>query len=304
MKLEYSGDSESEPREEIQALKEQAWEILRRARKMEKESGSPPAGLIPSAWKGASAANLLSKVTFDEDEYIATSGSGPWNESELDDFLNGLGLETDYAIQEDVSIIVVGHEVEDINVIHEYIFNASVDVSIYPQELFLSYLFTGVDPLPLLSYEQIDAWLDFHPVLRELRDTSEDFPWPSDKGVGLDEETVIVLKLKNSPLSLMGYRTGRNGRDADERHAILANAYQGEIPKVIDDEINTADYMRQWGRPNTARRLWRIAKHLSAQITIHQKNDAFQFAVDDWRNDLQWLSDNFGGGGGNFTWPR
>lgn len=264
---------------------------------------------LPKLWSNASAVKLLS-IEFPEGS-IATTGSGPWEEDQLDTLIRGLDIEIS-EIADSVYIIVVGYDTDKIDEIRDQMESSENIVQIYPQELFMSYLFTGVDPLPLLTKEQALEWIKFHPVLNALFGGDDGvFPWPlNDPIPPIDKpgkgEVVISLGLDQSPLKIMGYKAGINGLNATERRSILKKAFQGVIPNVEPvDDVDTDAYMKQWGKPNTARRLWRIAKHLAALCYVARRNHMYEAAKSDWKSDLKWIHDNFYNGGDfGFDWPE
>ncbi len=87
---------------------------------------------------------------------------------------------------------------------------------------------------------------------------------------------------------------------------ILRGAFNGDLPEITEDEdIDTEEYMNQWGRPKTPRRLWRIARHLSGQYHAKKNNHSQRYAVADWRSDLHWMKDNlYNEIHHTFNWPR
>ena len=267
--------------------------------------------LLP--WSEAFAGMKLPELEF-PDFSISTAGTGPWAEEEFDRLIRSLGHEI-YGLTDPVYIVVVGYEDVDIDTIRAHIQESEHQIQVYPQELFLSYLFTGEDPLLHLSQEASDAWLEFHPVLRELfRDDDFEFSWPASTDEGDEEEAdepfdereeVIQLEQGDSPLALMGYKVGRvRGLPDNQRRAILRSAFEGEIPDAAGQD-NIEEYMKQWGRPNTSRRLWRIARHLKAQINLRKPNQSMAQAIVEWRRDMDWLQQElYPMIAFKFRWPR
>ncbi len=271
---------------------------------------SSGAAKLPIQWFNASAHELLNSVVF-PDGSIATTGSGPWREEQIDSLIRGLDNEI-CEIADSVYIIVVGYDTDKVDEIRDHMESSENIVQIYPQELFMSYLFTGVDPLPLMTKEQALEWIKFHPVLDALFGGDDGvFPWPLNDPIPPTDipgkgEVVISLGLDQSPLKIMGYKAGINGLNTTERRAILKKAFQGVIPNVESvDDVDTVAYMKQWGKPNTARRLWRIAKHLATLCYVARRNHMYEAAKSDWKSDLKWIHDNFYNGGDfGFDWPE
>jgi len=258
---------------------------------------------------------LMSSVDFGN-ESLTTSGSGPWEEDKFDELLRSFGYEIE-PFDVGVDVIVVGYSCDILDEIRERIEDSSGGIRIYPQELFMSYLFTGIDPLPLLDKEQSEKWIKFHPVLRELFLLSEDFSWnvPVDEEELeenqdiLDNEPLVPPPqgVTESPLSLIGYNTGKGSKlKVKERRDILREAFNEELPDISEDpDIDTEEYMAQWGRPKTPRRLWRLAKHLSAQYHAKKNNPLQRYAVADWKSDLHWMRDHlYDEAHHRFSWPR
>lgn len=276
-------------------------------------NGEPLSGdaNLPRQWGKATAIKLLSSVEF-PDKSISTTGNGPWSEDDMDGLIRSLNNEV-YKLGDPVSIVVVGYGSEIIEEIREYLESSEKPVWIYPQELFMSYLFTGKDPLPSLSEEQAQQWIEFHPVLNALfGGDGRVFPWPlkskNKKPRNLDTESIISLGLNQSPINMMGYTVQAEVLTESHRRGILVKSYIGAIPTVPPMKgVNIKAYMDQWGHPNTHRRLWRIAKHLEWLCNGPRTPGNWKNAKVLWKSDLKFLYDNFYGkgedGDNRFTWP-
>lgn len=77
---------------------------------------------------------------------IGTLGSGPFDEHEFDEFLEGLGVEA-FAPSADLDTLVVGREgwSDDLNRIIEA--RRGRELRVYSQEMLLSYIMVRDDPL-------------------------------------------------------------------------------------------------------------------------------------------------------------
>lgn len=274
-------------------------------------NGEPLSGdaNLPRQWGKAAGIKLLSSVEF-PDGSIANTGSGPWEEEQIDSLIQGLNYKI-YEPQDSVLSIVLGYEDAKIDKIRKHIKISENPIKIYPQELFISYLFTGIDPLPLLSKEQVQHWIEFHPALNELFGKG-DFPWPlkskNKKPINLDAEPIISLGLNQSPINMMGYTVQAEVLTESHRRGILVKSYIGAIPTVLPIKgVNIKAYMDQWGHPHTHRRLWRIAKHLEWLCNGPRTPGNWKNAKVLWKRDLKFLYDNFYGkgedGDSRFTWP-
>lgn len=236
---------------------------------------------------------------FEVPDEVVTLGSGPFPEDQFDDYLLRLGIEADSS---GYPWIIVGRE----GWIEEKLDNLLEDVDlneirIFSQELFLIGYLTTHDPFSLPD-EILLKFAEGHPALEYLINSG--FEWPvivveEDYG-----EPVYVrggmVRVDESPLARMGYHVGVNkGLPRSKRKKLLTEAYRGEIPEVEDD-----DYMEEWGRPSNSRRLWRIAHHLAWLIRSRHGNPSMIYAVDDWRQDLDWLKEEFYTNRMRFSWPN
>ncbi len=236
-----------------------------------------------------------------------TIGDGPWLISDFDRILKSLNIKC-YNIQDskgefaDSEILVVGYETDRINDIKALLDNATDDVAIYPQELFIIYLLTGIDSLKQLSDKQIHAWIEFHPVLKELSKGDDDFIWPTIVGGGGGGGGTIIFESSGSPLTTMGYIVGDySDLSIIERHAMLENIFSGKIE--FPDGYSAAE-KRAWGQPQTSTRLKKIAQHLVRNIRIRKSNKSYRKAVKEWTEDLSWIRKSLAPKTRRFKWPN
>ena len=94
---------------------------------------------------------------------------------------------------------------------------------------------------------------------------------------------------RQSPLHVLGYRVGRSGPSAEARQEILRKAVAESFPNV-----GTAEYMANWGLPNTPRRVMAITLHLVRHLERATELDAeYTQAIVDWESDIAWLKEEF-----------
>jgi hypothetical protein len=236
-----------------------------------------------------------------------TIGDGPWPLSDFDRILKSLNIKC-YNIQDskgafaDCEMLVIGYETDRVEDIKELLANATDDVAIYPQELLIIYLLTGIDPLRQLSDKQIHAWIEFHPVLKELSKGDDDFIWPTIVGGGGGGGGTIIIGNPKSPLTTMGYIVGNySNLFTTERHKILENIFSGKIE--FPDDYSTAE-KRAWGQPQTSTRLKKIAQHIVRNIRIRKSNKSYKKAVKEWTEDLSWLKKSLAPKTRRFKWPN
>ena len=248
----------------------------------------------------------FTKIPFPQNSPV-TVGDGPWPTFEFDEILktlnitcyNMVGSNGRYA---DCEILVVGYETDRINDIKELLYHATDDVAIYPQELFIIYLLTGMDPLNQLSEKQIYEWIDFHPVLKKLSEDDDDFTWPTIVGGGGGGGGTIIFGSSSSPLTSMGYIVGNySDLSIRERHSILEKIFTDEID--FPSDYSTAE-KRAWGKPKTSTRLKKIAQHIARNISIRKGNKSYKIAVREWMEDLLWLKKTQAPKKPRFKWPK
>jgi hypothetical protein len=281
------------------------------------KTGMTPMSVDGSLHPMATAAflNLLERAPLKAEELVnqpvAILGDGPWPSEQLSQMLKRKRV---YAIslKPSVQAVIVGRSNVDTALIKEWLGETYATNKVYPQELFVLYVLTGIDPLEAIDKEHADHWVREHPVLRELfGDLDADLAWSflgnteqNDEEFDEDQE-VIHLPEGESPLVKMGYIVGTHfGLPPLERREILKKAFEGKIPRATNHE-NIEEYMKQWGAPKTSQRLWRIAKHLAGQVYLKRRNPTMEVAVSEWSADLKWLrSQIYPRVRYRFRWPR
>ena len=98
----------------------------------------------------------------------------------------------------------------------------------------------------------------------------------------------------------MGYKVGKAGVPQAQRRALLDDAFLDNVPS-----INSREYMSEWGKPNTATRLRKMAHSIAEFAKIHKKHDPTKYAVaiKDWEADLEYLRVTHYEGRFSFKWP-
>jgi hypothetical protein len=172
---------------------------------------------------------------------------------------------------------------------------------IYSQEMYVAMIGSHRDPFSA-SREILVAFRAGHPGLEFV---SEGWPgWvntivPFDRAARSRRSQPDVNWRAESPLHALGYCVGRNGLPATERRAILRAAFMEQLPQVGDIQ-----YMAEWGNPNTAERLKKMANTLASNCRNQKKKEnRSEEAIRDWESDLAWLRDTFYRGHISFHWP-
>jgi hypothetical protein len=224
-------------------------------------------------------------------EGVVTTGSGPFEENDFDEFLRS--IDVDVHKSGNYRILIVGQNdwEEIIDRILEI--RRGDSVKIYSQEMAMTYLACEKDP-----FEDMDLLMEFgeqHPALCYLRDIGQ---WPltiaSGPG-GLDPRYSNLLPV--GLLKHMGYSVGVQGKSIGERHQALRNVletkkFRNNLPQ---------DYLNEWGEPGSEERLMKTATTIAALVR-NAKNRKIQpvDAIREWELDLDWLKNNFYKGG---FWP-
>jgi len=135
-------------------------------------------------------------------------------------------------------------------------------------------------------------------ALNEL--TKATFTWPTTdalKGVG---DNLSPAWPETGLLRFMGYTVGDNGINQFRRQKILNTIFEGLLPNV-----NSPEYMEEWGIPQTAKRLKKLANSIAAFVRNSKRSSIdMSKAISEWENDLEYLYENFYQGKFDFQWPK
>ncbi len=233
---------------------------------------------------------------------IITIGSGPFLEGDFDDYLKCLDITP---VSGGSHWIIVGRDGWDEGKLIELIEDNDLDeVVVLSQELFVAGIISTHNPFSLPE-DILMKFADGHPALEFLM--RQGFEWPEILIEDLDHSPTHLRgpsgsyeRVEMSPIYSMGYVVGiTNGIPFKKRTKILEEALDDDIPWVGDDE-----YMEEWGKPRSRRRLWRTVHHLAWLIRSRKSNPTMSYAVRDWKNDLDWLGENYGDRALGFSWPN
>jgi hypothetical protein len=138
---------------------------------------------------------------------------------------------------------------------------------------------------------------------RRLADQSEWFAWPS---------TAVARgptngKLSGSDwrpqgmLSLLGYHVGETlALHPSIRESVLEYAFEYHLPPIGD-----LTYFDEWSEPRSARRLQKLANTLASLTRNAKRRDPLKLsrAIDEWEQDLMFLSQQYYVHLFHFGWP-
>ena len=95
-----------------------------------------------------------------------------------------------------------------------------------------------------------------------------------------------------SPMKLLGYSVGAQGLSDAARREFLADfVEQADLPTQLPEA-----YVAPWGKPATAARVQRTARHLGFLWHQRERQDPERYAVaiSCWRRDFQFLEEHYG----------
>jgi len=138
--------------------------------------------------------------------------------------------------------------------------------------------------------------------------TSSYFKWPDTIALPSSAPDAVITERdwpQEGMLKHKGYSVGSSSNVTRwKRQIILRDVYENPLPNVMD-----SDYMAQWGRPQSAKRLKKMAESLAAFTKNAKRKRSqgnFDVAIADWEEDLAWLKEEFYDGVYNriFPWPN
>lgn len=236
-----------------------------------------------------------------------TAGSGPWHESEFDDYLQACKIEP-YPLSGDAEedtpgVIVIGWaewQQEDLESAIQA--RAGQTLRVYSQEMVVASLAIGEDVFEAFNETELYEFGATHPALQYLR--SRSFDWPSTN-VAEASATISFVDMTSPETGLLaeqGYHVGKTGVVAEDRRAILRYLMSLQInPKSARDE----QYAKQWGRPGSPERLKKLADCLASLAKLRKRNRTRDYseAISDWESDLDYLKNVYSHLRTNFDWP-
>jgi hypothetical protein len=128
------------------------------------------------------------------------------------------------------------------------------------------------------------------------------FTWPTTiANVGAQDFPGNIFKHEEGMLRHYGYKVGIQGLDESERLKILDSIFLYPLIPMDDSE-----YVNEWGEPNTARRLQKLAESIAAftRNAKRRNESSFSKAIQDWEADLAYLKKAYYDNCFSFTWPR
>ncbi len=237
---------------------------------------------------------------------VATQGSGPYDESDFDEFLDACGVEVRHVAGGEVppSVIILGREDWSGDDIDELFLRTDGDVRVYSQEMVVASMAIGTDIFELLGegLDLMDVIAD-HPALERWHYAQVDTPVlespasPPPMSTAPHYRLIVNFDAGEWPasgvLSQMGYHVGQSGLAPGPRRAILEQVVGVELVAVSQE---TLAYIQEWGAPSSRQRLQKMANCLTgfARGARRKSNANMSEAIGDWESDLEWLIDTYG----------
>jgi hypothetical protein len=101
-------------------------------------------------------------------------------------------------------------------------------------------------------------------------------------------------------LRFVGYTVGENGVSRFQRRKILDAVFQSELPN-----INSPEYMQEWGLAGTSTRLQKTAVTIAAFVrNAKRRINNMSEAIFEWESDLDYLYQQYYLGRFDFHWPH
>jgi hypothetical protein len=110
-----------------------------------------------------------------------------------------------------------------------------------------------------------------------------------------------VFKYEKGLLKEFGYKVGINGLPESQRRQILDHIYD----KRLDFNDNST-YLKEWGEPQSDKRLQKIAESIAAFSRNAKRRNikSLSKAIQDWEADLAYLKKTYYNGRFTFQWPH
>ena len=235
---------------------------------------------------------------------LATSGSGPWDEQEFDEFLRNRDIQLFEMPDDDVDGLILGVEGWSEDDVSAQIYDRdSQSLKIYTQELFVFGLIAGQDPYLLLEEDVIQEIGINHPAIQFI--LNQRFVWPAwsssidelDSNNDSDWDIDGSEWANESVLRQLGYGASSTGPSEIDRRRILSKAFS--LPTLPGIESN--DQRKRWGAGKSAKRLHAISNFLGWLINLQGAEKPS--AKEKWVSDLNWLKNQYFSKTMQFTWP-
>lgn len=132
-------------------------------------------------------------------------------------------------------------------------------------------------------------------------DPNDYFEWPSTAANGGDGSIDTRDWLREGVFKYMGYEVSANSDlSTQHRQGILSEIFSAPLPPVFP-----AEHLSEWGNPQSARRLQKMAEAIAAFTrNAKRRRDArMGTAIERWEQDLEYLYYQYYVEKFHFSWP-
>ncbi|MBS1794114.1 MAG: hypothetical protein JSS81_09685 [Acidobacteria bacterium] len=234
-----------------------------------------------------------------ERSFVSSVGNGPFPEKDFDNLLRAGQLEV-FDICDETDVLIIGRDFGQ-HENDEQSFDILLDrregqpLRVYSQEMFLAHWTTGRDPFEIEAVAM--TFVKGHPALEFI--SSRWFAWVSTFVRLTDTGGELFIDAPNTGiLGYLGYRVGEKALSPAERRAILTEIFNSRLPN-----INSREYMEEWGQPKSKERLKKMVDSMAA-FCQNQKRRGNNLAVAHYEEDLKWLKQMFYNGRFDFRWAK
>jgi len=232
---------------------------------------------------------------------VIMSGDWPWSRQGFGELLGEKGFKPGSDTPDILVLGEIGFNEEYIVSYIENAINEDRQLKIYTQELFITWLATGIDPLEEWSEEDLLAAVKGHAAM-EFVFKQADLEWPVVNQMDSDSEIYVVDFSgwsNETPLKKYGYNAKAGDLTLAQRRAKLEDFISASLTNLISSD----EERRIWGLPSSKQRIYSTAKHLVWLIGF-QGSDKPE-AAKKWRDDLNWLKKTYYDSRRySFYWPR
>ncbi len=236
---------------------------------------------------------------------VMTTGSGPCDEGNFDEFLEECGVDIFYVSEFGPSKLVIGHEGWDEDKLRLAIeARSGGSLWVYSQEMVIASLAIGADVFEVCSRDELVSFGEGHPALEYLMEYMG-FYWPTTEVIPSSNGSTGNLGDGGWPevgvLRRLGYRVGKRGLGKTARHKILDRALEIDLNT---DAYSTED-IEEWGTTLSLQRLQKIANCLASFARLKKRSATRDYseAIVDYELDLDYLKSTYYRDDLGFHWP-
>ncbi|MCX6972871.1 MAG: hypothetical protein NTZ94_01005, partial [Verrucomicrobia bacterium] len=222
---------------------------------------------------------------------IVSCGSGPFSCDAFNQILKNHSFEISNPGSSESFVMVVGHECKMKDLNKQINARGEMGLKIYSQELALFALATKIDPFNANLTALLQEG-NAHPIISKLINNL--FNWPNirENYHSHGSELIDASDWNDaSPLTSMGYIVGNySSLSKNQRRAKLKQIYSSNL---VFPESFSFSQKNEWGKPESNKRLSKMAEHIAWNIARFASRTGYENAVNNWEEDLYWMKESF-----------